>query len=181
MWLCMWKFTISEEILIWFLDYFNIFALCEQFWKIQILGPLLRQKRVPFGSPFCQKLGPLWVPFLQFLGPLVIWEQCPWPPCQCNANILYVVLKGLVTDKPGPVLTVCPQPSWSYDYLSDPSVPALAKLGETIKYFEPISIQSIYNKNIGSRLDTTILRQHLKLWRVWWDLKLLFIDMSTKG
>ena len=57
MWLCMWKSTISEEILIQFLDYFNIFALSEQFWKIQILGPLLRQK----GSP---------------LGPLVIGEQC---------------------------------------------------------------------------------------------------------
>ena len=53
MWLCMWKLTISEEILIWFLDYFNIFALCEQFWKIRILGPLLRQKALlPRWSPF---------------------------------------------------------------------------------------------------------------------------------
>ena len=59
MWLCMWKLTISEEILIRFLDYFNIFALCEQFWKKRILGPLLRQK----GSPFCQKLGPLFTIF----------------------------------------------------------------------------------------------------------------------
>ena len=51
MWLCMWKLTISEEILIWFLDYFNIFALCEQLWTIRILGPLY------------VKNGPLWVPF----------------------------------------------------------------------------------------------------------------------
>ena len=86
-----------------------------------------------------------------------------------------------MTDKPGPGLTVCPQPSWSYDYLSDPSVPALAKLGETIKYFELISIQCTDKKNIGSRLDTIIRMQHLKLWKVWWDLKLPFIDMSTKG
>ena len=37
-----------------------IFALCEQFWKIQIFGPLFAQN---------------WVPFLQFLGPLEIGEQ----------------------------------------------------------------------------------------------------------
>ena len=72
MWLCMWKSTISEEILIWFLDYFNIFALCEQLWKIRILGPLLRQKGSPLGPLFAKN----WVPFLQFLGPLEIWEQC---------------------------------------------------------------------------------------------------------
>ena len=70
MWLCMWKFTISEEILIRFLDYFNIFALCEQFWKIRILGPLLRQK------------GPLLVPFLlktgSPLGPLFTIFGSPW-------------------------------------------------------------------------------------------------------
>ena len=71
MWLCMWKLTISEEILIWFLDYFNIFALCEQLWKIRILGPLLRQKGSPLGPLFAKN----WVPFLQFLGPLVIVEQ----------------------------------------------------------------------------------------------------------
>ena len=51
----MWKSTISEKVLIRFLNCFNIFALCEQFWKIWILGPLLRQK----GSPCCQNLGPL--------------------------------------------------------------------------------------------------------------------------
>ena len=66
-----------------------------------------------------------------------------------------------MTDKPGPVLTVCPQPSWSYDYLSDPSVPALAKLGETIKYFELMSIQSIDNikhrKQIGHYYPETAL------------------------
>ena len=37
-----------------------IFALCEQFWKIQIFGPLFAQN---------------WVPFLQFLGPLEIVYQ----------------------------------------------------------------------------------------------------------
>ena len=55
----MGKLTISEEILIRFLDYFNIFALCEQFRKIRILGPLLRQKESPFGPLFAQN----WVPF----------------------------------------------------------------------------------------------------------------------
>ena len=60
MWFCMWKSTISvnfdDFILIRFLDYFNIFALCEQFWKNRILGPLLR------------RLGPLLVPFLLKIG-----------------------------------------------------------------------------------------------------------------
>ena len=36
----------------WLRDHL-LFALCEQFWQIRILGPVLRQKR----SPFCQKLG----------------------------------------------------------------------------------------------------------------------------
>ena len=89
MWLCMWKLTISEEILIWFLDYFNILALCEQLWKIRILGPLLRQKGSPLGPLFAKK----WVPFLQFLGPLVIEEQCiPHPlhlaPCCLSIDSL---------------------------------------------------------------------------------------------
>ena len=63
---CCWKQNYV------FLDYFNIFALCEQFWKNWTLGPLLRQKRSPFGPLFAQN----WVPFLQYLGPLEIVEQC---------------------------------------------------------------------------------------------------------
>ena len=73
MWLCMWKLTISEEILIRFLDYFNIFALCEQFWKIRILGPLLRQK----GSPFCPKLGPLFT---------IFGSPCDWGTVQSEGG-----------------------------------------------------------------------------------------------
>ena len=94
----MWKLTISEEILIQFLDYFNIFALCEQFWKIRILGPLLRQKGSPLGPLFAQN----WVPFLQFLGPLVIGEQCIWDQvpnlglhysaCQLSPSVIFVNL-----------------------------------------------------------------------------------------
>ena len=91
MWLCMWKLTISEEILIWFLDYFNIFALCEQFWKIRILGPLLRQKGSPLGPLFAKN----WVPFLQFLGPLVIWEQCN----MCNCRTSTIILACIGSDK----------------------------------------------------------------------------------
>ena len=45
--------------------------------------------------------------------------------------------------------------------MSDPSVPALAKLGETIKYFELMSIQSIDNikhrKQIGHYYPETAL------------------------
>ena len=43
---------------------------------------------------------------------------------------------GRLSSKPSSKLTVCPQPeaTWNYDYSSDPSVPALAQLGETIKY-----------------------------------------------
>ena len=52
---------VRNEILIHFFDYFNICGHCEPFWKIQILGPLLKSKRVPF---------------LQILGPLKIVEQC---------------------------------------------------------------------------------------------------------
>ena len=90
MWLCMWKLTISEEILIWFLDYFNIFALCEQFWKIRILGPLLRQK----GSP--------WVPFLPKtgspLGPLEIWEQCIFFKVPSRLGLEIEVLRNTYND-----------------------------------------------------------------------------------
>ena len=71
MWLCMWKLTISEEILIWFLDYFNIFALCEQLWKIRILGPLLRQKRSPLGPLFAKNWVPFGSPFYNFWVPLI--------------------------------------------------------------------------------------------------------------
>ena len=70
MWLCMWKLTISEEILIRFLDYFNIFALCEQFWKIRILGPLLRQKGSPLGPLFAKNWVPFGSPFYNFWVPL---------------------------------------------------------------------------------------------------------------
>ena len=70
MWLCMWKLTISEEILIWFLDYFNIFALCEQLWKIRILGPLLRQKGSPLGPLFAKNWVPFGSPFYNFWVPL---------------------------------------------------------------------------------------------------------------
>ena len=44
----------------WFCMSWLIFALCEQFRKIQIFGPLCAQN---------------WVPFLQFLGPLEIVYQ----------------------------------------------------------------------------------------------------------
>ena len=71
----------------WFLDYFNIFALCEQFWKIQILVPFY-VKKVPFWSPFCSKLGPLWVPFLQFLGPLEIVQPL-WGIRSYDEGIVY--------------------------------------------------------------------------------------------
>ena len=70
MWLCMWKLTISEEILIWFLDYFNIFALCEQCWKFWILGPLLRQKGSHLGPPFAKNWVPFGSPFYNFWVPL---------------------------------------------------------------------------------------------------------------
>ena len=70
MWLCMWKLTISEEILIWFLDYFNIFALCEQLWKNRILGPLLRQKGSPLGPLFAKNWVPFGSPFYNFWVPL---------------------------------------------------------------------------------------------------------------
>ena len=61
---CVWHF-----ILIWFLDYFNIFALCEQFWKHWIWVPFY-VVWVPFWSHFCSKVGPLWVPFW-------LWNSAP--------------------------------------------------------------------------------------------------------
>ena len=44
---------------------------------------------------------------------------------------------GLLSNKPSVKLTICPQPgaTWNYDYSSDPFVPALAQLGETVKYY----------------------------------------------
>ena len=74
MWLCMWKLTISEEILILFLDYFNIFALCEQFWKKMNFRSPFTSKRVSFGSPFCQKLCPLFTIF----GSPCNWGTVGW-------------------------------------------------------------------------------------------------------
>ena len=74
MWLCMWKLTISEEILIWFLDYFNIFALCEQIWNIQILGPLLLKS----GSPFYN----FWVP-------LRLWNSATSLAVYCSLCLLF--------------------------------------------------------------------------------------------
>ena len=47
---------VKNLISIRFIYYFNIFALCEQFWKRRMLGPLLRN------------LGPLLVPFLLKIG-----------------------------------------------------------------------------------------------------------------
>ena len=77
MWLCMWKLTISEEILIWFLDYFNIFALCEQFWKSRTLGPLL--------GPLLHNLGPLLVPFLlKIRSPSGLRFRILGSPCDCG-------------------------------------------------------------------------------------------------
>ena len=78
MWLCMWKSIISEEILIRFLDYFNIFALCEQFWKIRILGPLLRQKGSPLGPPFAKNWVPFGSPFYNFWVPLRFGNSGSW-------------------------------------------------------------------------------------------------------
>ena len=70
---CVWNFILN-----WFLDYFNIFTLCEQFWKNRIWVPFwvpFYVVWVPFWSPFCSKVGPLWVPFWFDLGPLLIVEQ----------------------------------------------------------------------------------------------------------
>ena len=84
MWLCMWKLTISEEILIWFLDYFYIFALCEQFWKIRILGPLLRQNGSPLGPLFAKNWVPFGSPFYNFWVPL--WFGNSESGCQCRCQ-----------------------------------------------------------------------------------------------
>ena len=59
---CLWNFALIR-----FPGNFYILALCERFWKIRILGPLLRS----LGPLFAQN----WVPFLGFLGPLYILKQ----------------------------------------------------------------------------------------------------------
>ena len=62
---CAWNF-----ILIRFLDYFNIFALCDQFWKIWNLGPLIRRQGLLL-VPFLLKIG-------SPLGPLFRIFGSPW-------------------------------------------------------------------------------------------------------
>ena len=93
MWLCMWKSIISEEILIRFLDYFNIFALCKQLWKIRILGPLLCQKWSPLGPLFAKNWVPFGSPFYNFWVPLRFGNSesgVNVMPCVCSFHLFRI-------------------------------------------------------------------------------------------
>ena len=64
-------------------------------------------------------------------------------------------------------LTICPQPgaTWNYDYRSDPLVPALAQLGETVKYYYHCIQNNIWLYCTGDTLVIIVCRQLLRRWR----------------